>query len=122
MTRSGPDIVPLAIAVVAGVLSWDLVRLLGEHREAWDDQLYWTLGLPLMLATAFMLGLGFPEHPWRWALSIIAAQAIWATFLTFATEGDLSLLPLGLVTFAALALPCILAAYVGQWLRRRMPE
>ena len=116
------DIVPLAIAVVAGVLSWDLVRLLGVHREAWDDPLYWMVGLPLMIAAAFLLGLGFPEHPWRWALSVVAAQAIWATFLSFAAEGTQTLLPLGLVTFALISLPCLAAAYAGQWLRHRLPE
>ncbi len=120
MARSGPDSVPIAIAVVAGVLGWDIVRLLGEHREAWDDPLYWTVGYPLMLAAAFMLGLGFPEHPWRWALAVVSAQAAWAIFLAFATDGALSLLHLA--TFALLSFPCILAAYGGQWLRRRLPE
>lgn len=127
MARSDPDIVPpdfvaVAIAVVAGVLGWDLVRLLGEHREAWDDPLYWTIGLPLMLAAAFTLGLGFPEQPWRWGLIIVAAQAVWATFLAFAADGAPSLLPLGLATFALLLVPCILAAYAGRWLRGRLSE
>ncbi|MEI9899059.1 MAG: hypothetical protein WDN31_01880 [Hyphomicrobium sp.] len=43
------------------MLGWDLVRLLGEHREAWDDPLYWTVGYPLMLAAAFMLGPRLPR-------------------------------------------------------------
>ena len=38
-------------------LSWDLVRLLGERREAWDDPIYWQLAFPLMLFTALLLGL-----------------------------------------------------------------
>jgi hypothetical protein len=122
VTRSGPVLVPLAIAVVAGILAWDLVRLLGEHSEAWDDTYYWTIGMPLMLGTAFMLGLGFPEDPWRWALAIVVAQAAWATFLDFAGDGEISLLPGGLVTFSLVAVPCVLAAYVGQWLRARIPE
>ena len=42
-------IVPIAVAVVAGVLSWDLVRLFGDRAEAWDDPIYWQLALPLML-------------------------------------------------------------------------
>jgi peptidoglycan/LPS O-acetylase OafA/YrhL len=122
VARSGPDIVPLAIAVVAGVLSWDVVRLFGQHPEAWDDPLYWMLGLPLMIAAAFLLGLGFPEYPWRWAVAIVGAQAAWVTFLTLASGASASLLPLGLLTFAALTLPCLVAAYAGQWLRRRLPE
>ena len=122
MERPGPILVPLAIAIVAGILAWDLVRLLGEHADAWDDSYYWIIGLPLMLATAFLLGLGFPEHPWRWGLAIVAAQAAWATFLDFAGDGEISLLPSGLVTFALVAVPCVIAAYAGQWLRARIPE
>jgi hypothetical protein len=122
VARSGPDIVPVAIAVVAGVLSWDLVRLIGDRREAWDDPKYWLIGYPLMLATAFLLGLGFPERPWRWALVIVGAQAAWAIFLDMAADGVPSLLPLGIATFALLALPLLLSAYAGQWLRGRLPE
>jgi len=59
------EIVPAAIAVVGGVLSWDLVRLLGNRREAWDDPHYWQIGYPLLLFTAFILAMGFPERPWR---------------------------------------------------------
>ncbi|MFA5899465.1 MAG: hypothetical protein WC829_10175 [Hyphomicrobium sp.] len=122
MARSGSDIVAFAIGAVAGVLSWDLVRLIGIHNEAWDDPKYWLIGYPLMLLTALMLGLGFPEMPWRWALTIVGAQAVWAIFLSLATGGSLGLLPLGVVTFALLGLPCLLAAYAGQWLRRQLPE
>ena len=61
MARAPSDVVPLAVAVVAGVLSWDLVRLLGERREAWDDPDYWLVAFPLMLFTAFLLGLACPR-------------------------------------------------------------
>lgn len=119
MQRSGPALVPFGIAVVAGVLAWDLVRLIGTRREAWDDPNYWIVGYPLMLGTAFLLGLGFPERPWRWAAAIVGAQALWSLFLA-ASIGDTSLFPLGLLTFAALAVPCIAAAYTGRWMNRRL--
>ena len=126
MARSGPDIsgiVPGLIGVVSGVLSWDLVRLLGERREAWDDPKYWMIGYPLMLGTAFLLGLGFPEHPWRWGLVIAAAQAVWAVLLSLAAEEvSASLWPMGLLTFALLAVPLVVAAYAGQRVRLRLPE
>jgi hypothetical protein len=110
------DIVPYAISVVAGVLGWDLARLFGGVREAWDHQSYWLIGYPLMLAAAFMLGLGFPERPWRWGAAIIATQAVWMLLLSFAAGGSGSMAPLGLVLFALLALPCMAAAYAGKWL------
>ena len=120
MGRAISNIVPIAIATVAGILAWDLVRLIGGRREAWDDPNYWVVGYPLMLATAFMLGLGFPERPWRWAGVIVAAQAGWALFLGLATDGSASLFPLGLAVFAVLALTCVAAAYAGKWLARRL--
>jgi hypothetical protein len=120
MGRTISNIVPVLIGIVAGILAWDLVRLIGGRQEAWDDPNYWVLGYPLMLGAAFMLGLGFPERPWRWAAVIVAAQAAWALFLGLATDGSLSLFPLGLAMFAGLALPCIAAAYGGQWVARRL--
>ena len=46
------------VGVVAGVLSWDLVRLLGNRSEAWDDPSYWWIGYPILLFTAFILAVG----------------------------------------------------------------
>ena len=46
MDRPVAGIVPLSVSVVAGVLSWDLVRLFGDRGEAWDDAIYWQLAFP----------------------------------------------------------------------------
>jgi hypothetical protein len=120
MARAASNVIPVAIAVVAGILAWDLVRLLGVRPEAWDDANYWLIGYPLMLIAAFILGLGFPERPWRWAAIIVGAQAVWAFFLALAADGLPNLFPLGLIMFALLGLPCIAAAYAGRWLNRRL--
>jgi len=114
------EIVPAAIAVVGGVLSWDLVRLLGTRREAWDDPHYWQIGYPLLLFTAFILAMGFPERPWRWVVIMIGAQAAWSLLLATVADGVPNLFPLGLVTFALLGLPCLAAAYAGRWLGGRV--
>jgi|KBSSwiStaDraftv2_1062776.scaffolds.fasta_scaffold2742245_2 peptidoglycan/LPS O-acetylase OafA/YrhL len=116
----GSEIVPALIAVVAGVLGWDLVRLLGNHGEAWDDPTYWRIGFPILLFTAFILAMGFPERPWRWVIIIIGAQAIWSFLIALATSGVPNLFPLGLLVFALLALPCLAAAYAGQWVGTRV--
>jgi len=121
VSRSNPDLVPVGIAVVAGVLSWDLVRLISKRPEVWLEPKYYYIGYPLMLVAAFMLGLGFPERPWRWALVIIGAQGLWATFLQFVAGSAPNLLSL-VVICAVLGLPCVVSAYVGQWLRSRLPE
>jgi hypothetical protein len=122
MERVAANVVPVAIAIVAGILAWDLVRLIGDRREAWDDPNYWLVGYPLMLLAAFVLGLGYPERPWRWAAVIVGAQALWSQFLALASDGVPNLFPLGLVMFAILGLPCVAAAYAGKWCRRHVAE
>jgi peptidoglycan/LPS O-acetylase OafA/YrhL len=122
MARAPSDIVPVAIAVVAGVLSWDLVRLLGERREAWDDPDYWLVAFPLMLFTAFLLGLAFRDRPWRWVAAMLGAQAAWALLLSVIADGAANPFPLGLLVFALLAVPCLAVAYAGRMLGERAQE
>lgn len=105
---------PSAIAVAAGIASWEIVRQLGSRREAWDDPLYWQLGFPLLIVVAFVLGAVWRERPWRWGLLMVGAQAVWSLGLAFLQDGVPNLLPAGLIMFALLSLPCIAASYVGS--------
>ena len=120
MAERGGSTAAVAIAVIAGVASWELTRLLGEHREAWDDPVYWQLGYPLLLLAAFLLGLVWRERPWRWVVWMMGAQAAWSLLLAVVTAGAPNLLPLGLLMFALLGLPCLLAAYIGKWIGDRV--
>jgi hypothetical protein len=43
------------------------------------------------------------------------AQAAWSLVLAMLVDGVPNLLPLGLIMFALLGLPCLLAAYLGKW-------
>jgi peptidoglycan/LPS O-acetylase OafA/YrhL len=118
LTRA--EIVPAAIAIAAGVASWELVRRLGGRREAWDDPMYWQLGYPLLLAAAFALGLIWREQPWRWVVIMLGTQAAWSFLLALVDSGVPNLFPLGLVMFALLGLPCLGMAYAGKWLGGRV--
>ena len=120
MTRLGAQLVPAAIAVATGIASWELVRQLGARREAWDDPVYWQLGYPLLIGAAFVLGLVWREAPWRWAAWMMGGQAAWSLVLATVKDGVPNLFPLGLVTFAILALPCAAAVYAGKWLGGRL--
>ncbi len=122
MQREPSNLIPAAVAVVAGILAWDLVRLIGDRREAWDDPNYWFIGVPLMLFTAFLLGLAFRDRPWRWVAAMLGAQAAWALLLSVIADGVPSLFPLGLLMFALVAVPCLAAAYAGRMLGQRAQE
>jgi peptidoglycan/LPS O-acetylase OafA/YrhL len=113
------SITPSALAFLIGAANWELVRQFGSRREAWDDPLYWQLGYPLLLLAAFGLGFVWRERPWRWAVWLIAGQVAWSLLLAITQDGVPNLLPLGLVMFALLGIPCLLAAYAGRWVGER---
>lgn len=106
---------PVVIAVIAGMVLWVVASLLSAKREAWDGPAYWVVAYPLAIATCAWLGLRFPERPWRWALLLFESQFI-VMCLRNAELG--SLWPLGMLLFAALALPAIVAAQVAARLHR----
>jgi peptidoglycan/LPS O-acetylase OafA/YrhL len=110
------DLVPTILAFLIGAADWELVRRLGTRREAWDDPVYWQLGLPLLVLTAFALGLVWRERPWRWVVWLMIGQAAWSLGLALGQDGIPNLLPLGLVMFVLLGIPCLAAAYAGRWL------
>jgi peptidoglycan/LPS O-acetylase OafA/YrhL len=113
------DITPAMLALLLGAADWELARRLGGHREAWDDPLYWRLAYPLLLLAAFGLGLVWRERPWRWAVWLIAGQIAWSFALALAQDGVPNLLPLGLIMFLLLGIPCVAAAYAGRWIGER---
>lgn len=105
---------PSAIAIGTGIASWEIVRLLGSGREAWDEPVYWIAAFPAMILAALVLGAIWRDRPWRWGALMVAAQALWSLGLAFLQGGAPNLLPLGLIVFAFLALPLIAASYIGS--------
>jgi len=114
-------LLPAALSILAGIVSWEIVMHLGgNHREAWDDPVYWQFGYLSLLVGAFLLGGGWREQPWRWGALIMVGQAIWSLGLAIITDGVPNLFPLGLVMFALLSLPLMGVSYLGAWIGRAM--
>jgi peptidoglycan/LPS O-acetylase OafA/YrhL len=111
---------PSFLAVVAGAANWQYTREIAQGREPWDVPLYWQVSYPTLLLAAFLLGMAWRERPWRWAALLMAGQAAWALIVAIAAEGVPNLLPLGLIVFAVLALPCAIAAYAGKWVGEKV--
>ena len=103
----------VGVLLLTGIMSGRVVETL--RREAWDTDLYWLIGLPLCYLVAGVLGWLGPDRIWRWPLVMMATQAL--VMLLFSGSG-LSLLPLGLILFAILALPGIFTAWIGRCVRR----
>lgn len=97
-----------------GTVLWAVMTAVAGQREPWDSGLYWSAAYPLALLAAGVLGALFPRRPWRWAVALIFAQL---PVMLLGGSG-LGLLPLGFIALAALALPPMVAARLGAWLRR----
>jgi peptidoglycan/LPS O-acetylase OafA/YrhL len=114
MTRK--DALPYALAAAAGAVVWLGIMAASGRREAWDSGLYWSYGMPLMFLVSGALGYAFPVRTWRWALAGFGGQAAAA----FVRNPSGNLLPLGLVLFLVLSVPCMAGARIGAALRRRL--
>jgi len=105
-----------AIALLGGAGLWLVTTAVSGRAEAWDAPLYWSVAYPLAICLAGILGYAAPEKPWRWALAVMLAQPV---VMMFTAPGSASMLPLGIIVFAVLALPAIGLAQLAGYARRR---
>lgn len=98
------------LAAVLGVALWLLGALITPTREPWDSRAYWVVAYPLAVAACAWLGHRYPVRTWRWALVLFEAQ-----FLAMCVRNrELgNLWPMGLLLFAVVALPGVVAARVA---------
>lgn len=104
------------IAAIGGATLWLVTMAISGRNEAWDSPLYWQAAYPLAIALAGLLGYLAPQQPWRWALTVMWVQPV---VMVFTSGGSFGLLPLGLILFAILAVPPIIAAQLAARLRKR---
>jgi hypothetical protein len=61
--------IPFAASAAAGLLVCLAISLATGRKEAWDSEVYFSVGIPVMCVLIFAVGHRFPELPWRWTLS-----------------------------------------------------
>ncbi len=111
-----PTTIAYFISLLVGVGLWiGIMFVTGEH-EAWDTGIYFIYAWPIMALISGALGFFMPERPWRWGAVMLASQAL----LAIIVSRSANLLPFGLVVFFVLSLPCILLAYGGAAIRRKL--
>jgi hypothetical protein len=96
-------------AFMSGVVVWSLVTAITGRREAWDSELYFTLGIPTVSLVAGILGYVEPQRWWRWGILPLAGQLV----SVLVTQGLGNLLPVGVIAFGLLALPSVVTAKLG---------
>ena len=106
----------LIVAAAGGALIWVLISNASGKKEAWDSELYFSVGMPAVCLLAALLGFLEPKQTWRWGAAPMAGQFL--AMLLMVGVGNL--LPLGLIVFAVLAIPPMLVARLGAYLRSRL--
>lgn len=110
-------VTPYAVAAIAGVTLWIGASVISGKREPWDAAIYWTTVYPIAIVLSALLGFAYPKATWRWPLALFLFQFVGMVI----RNGELGgLWPLGLVLFAVLSIPGILAARLAAWLRARL--
>ena len=101
-------------SILVGISFWLILTKISGTSEAWDDSVYFSVGIPLLALINLIFGVIEPTKPWRWGLISTLSQAI-PLFIANPIGG---LLPLGLILFVILSVPSILASYIGSFLRK----
>ena len=109
-------IIAYILSGTAGLLIWLGFMFLTEGPDAWDSGEYFFYGWPLMMVIAGLLGAFFPVQPWRWVIMMVSVQFF---ALVALSDGSGNLLPVSLSIFTVVAAPCVAAAYLGAYLKRR---
>jgi hypothetical protein len=107
---------PYYVALAGGALLWLGTMVVSGRNEAWDSPLYWSAAYPLCIALSALLAYAAPERPARWALAVMLVQPV---VMVLTSGGGFGLLPLGLILFAILSLPAVLAARLAASAARR---
>lgn len=103
-------------AAIFGAAVWILVSLATGRTEAWDSGLYFSAGIPAVCLGSMAFAFFAPERSWRWGVLPPAGQFVWL----LVSQGPGNLLPLGVVVFAMLSVPSILAARAGAFMAAKV--
>jgi hypothetical protein len=102
-------------ALAIGAAIWIAIAAATGRREAWDSSVYFTIGMPLACLLSFTLGVVEPPRSWRWGVTPFVGQFV----AMLVTQGVGNLLPLGVIVFAVLSIPAVIAARIGAALGTR---
>lgn len=105
----------LSVCVISSLI-WGFFWLMSTFQSPEDNIYYWKIGYPILILVSGIAGYRAPLRPWRWSIYIIAIQF----FLGMTTaKGGFNLLPIGILVYLLIALPCIAAGYTGAFINRR---
>lgn len=104
-----------ALALGLGAVVWTVFKVIAHSQDPTELLSYWQIGYPISILLSGIMGMFFPDRPWRWSVYIIFVQFVMEMITT---KGDWNLLPPGIVLYALLTVPCIISGYIGAWVSR----
>ena len=106
------------LAMAGGAVIWALVAAAAGKEEAWDSDMYFSIGIPVTCLISLVFGFVQPIRPWRWGIAPFAGQLIWILL----TQGFGNLLPLGMILFGVLSVPSIITANIGAFIANKIKK
>jgi hypothetical protein len=104
----------ILISVLTGVVIELGIQLLSGRREAWDSELYWTVGLPVAGLVSLVIGFFSARGDWIWSVIIVPSQVL----AMMVRSGEIgNLWPLALVLSTILSAPFVIVSFVGSRFR-----
>ena len=100
------------VAAACGAAIWILIALASGRKEAWDSELYCSVGIPAVCLVSMAFAFFEPDRSWRWGVLPLVGQFVWMLL----SQGPGNLLPLGVVAFAVFSIPSIIAARIGAFI------
>lgn len=104
-----------AISLGIGTTVWMVFKGIAPSQDPTELLSYWQIGYPISILLSGVMGIFFPDRPWRWAVNIIWIQFVMGLITT---KSDLNLLPPGIFLYMLLTVPCIISGYIGAWVSR----
>src|SRR5262245_34310230 len=62
---------------VCGAAIWILIAPVSGRNEAWDSNLYFSVGIPAVCLVSMALAFFEPSEPWRWGVLPMVGQFVW---------------------------------------------
>lgn len=108
--------ITLIVLAVAGALEWIIIGVITERREAWDSEVFWQVGIPLMMLINAVAGFLDPRKIITKGLVSVSLQPV---IIIAENWNDFGLLPLGLILFVFLGMVYSISGAVGAFVKNK---
>ncbi|MBI2427670.1 MAG: hypothetical protein HYV29_02540 [Ignavibacteriales bacterium] len=101
---------------LGGLIVWVLISMMTNRREAWDSDLFWSLGVPLMLLMNVVAAFVDPSKVVLKGMLSVVLQPV--AMIVMAGEIG-SMFPLGLILFGFMGLFYSVGGAIGAFFKKQ---